>query len=135
MTNIYHFFFWQAVCAGLAHPLLIFISSSLYFLLLFYRYLFTYLVARTSATPEMELTILISHLGRAFLLCGDSQNVRTPTPFSFFCALLSVRQRRFRNAKDTNTFSLCVFVQPVSPSRQCNYTLPSHPTLLFPFRA
>ena len=39
------------------------------------------------------------------------------------------------HAKDTNTFSLCVFVQRVSPSRQCNYTLPSHPTLLFPFRA
>ncbi len=39
------------------------------------------------------------------------------------------------NAKDTNTFSLCVCVQPVSPSRQCNYALPSHPTLLFSFRA
>ena len=36
--------------------------------------------------------------------------------------------------KDTNTFSLCVCVQEVSPSRQCNYTLPSHPTLLFSFR-
>jgi hypothetical protein len=39
------------------------------------------------------------------------------------------------DATDTNTFSLCVFVQPVSPSRQCNYALPSHPTLLFSFRA
>jgi hypothetical protein len=39
------------------------------------------------------------------------------------------------NAKDTNTFSLCICVQAVSPSRQCNYALPSHPTLLFSFRA
>jgi hypothetical protein len=46
-----------------------------------------------------------------------------------------VRQPRFRNAKDTNTFSLCVSVQVVSPSRQCNYALPSPPTLLFSFRA
>jgi hypothetical protein len=29
---------------------------------------------------------------------------------------------------------LFVFVQAVSPSRQCNYALPSHPTLLFSFR-
>ena len=47
----------------------------------------------------------------------------------------SVRQPRFRNAKDTNTFSLCVCVQGVSPSRQCNYAPPSPPTLLFYFRA
>ena len=46
--------------------------------------LFSFHAQRASATPEMKLTILISHLGRAFLLCGDSQNVRTPTPFSFF---------------------------------------------------
>ncbi len=46
-----------------------------------------------------------------------------------------MRQRRFRNAKDTNTFSLCVCVQRVSPSRQCNDAPPSHPTLLFSFRA
>jgi hypothetical protein len=29
--------------------------------------------------------------------------------------------------KDTNTFSLCVCVQEVSPSRQCNYALSSNP--------
>jgi hypothetical protein len=49
--------------------------------------------------------------------------------------LLWFAQRRFRNANDTNTFSLCVCVQAVSPSRQCNYAFPSHPTLLFSFRA
>ena len=36
----------------------------------------------------------LSTIGRACLLCGDSQYVSTPTPFSFFCALLSVRQQR-----------------------------------------
>ena len=44
-----------------------------------------------------------------------------------------IRQPRFRNTKDTNTFSLCVCVQGVSPSRQCNYAPPSHPTLVFSF--
>ena len=61
--------------------------------------------------------------------------VFTPIPIAICCALRSVRQRRFRNAKDTNTFSLCVCVQEVSPSRQCNYAPPSHPTLLFSFNA
>ena len=51
-----------------------------------------------------------------------------PIPIEMCYGLLS-------NAKDTNTFSLCVCVQLVSPSRQCNYALPSHPTLLFSFRA
>jgi len=39
------------------------------------------------------------------------------------------------DVNDTNTFSLCVCVQGVSPPRQCNYAPPSHPTLLFSFRA
>ena len=50
-----------------------------------------------------------------------------------FCPLAYLAD--LSNAKDTNTFSLCVGVQPVSPSRQCNYALPSHPTLLFSFHA
>ena len=51
-----------------------------------------------------------------------------PIPIEICYGMLS-------NAKDTNTFSLCVCVQVVSPSRQCNYAPPSHPTLLFSFRA
>jgi hypothetical protein len=57
-----------------------------------------------------------------------SRWVLTPIPIEICYGLLS-------NAKDTNTFSLCVCVQGVSPSRQCNYALPSNPTLLFSFRA
>jgi hypothetical protein len=88
MTNIYHFFFWQEVCAGLAHPVLIFISSSLYFLLLFYRYLFTYLVARTSATRLMKLTLLVSLFLVSSLFCGLLHDVfslwvLTPSPLKF----------------------------------------------------
>ena len=51
-----------------------------------------------------------------------------PIPIDFCYGLLS-------DVKDTNTFSLCVCVQAVSPSRQCNYAFPSHATLLFSFRA
>jgi hypothetical protein len=51
-----------------------------------------------------------------------------PIPIEFCYGMLS-------NAKDTNTFSVCVCVQGVSPSRQCNYALPSPPTLLFSFCA
>jgi hypothetical protein len=46
------------------------------------------------SSPEMKLTILISHLGCACLLCGDSQNVRSPTPFSFFVWTASVAKLR-----------------------------------------
>ena len=66
------------------------------------------------------------------LLCGllhdDFQRVGfTPIPIEICDRLLS-------DAKDTNTFSLCVCVQRVSPSRQCNYALPSHPILFVFFQ-
>ena len=56
-----------------------------------------------------------------------------PTLLFSFRAQRASATLAFSNAKDTNTFSLCV--QGVSPSRQCNYALPPHPTLLFSFRA
>ncbi len=81
----------------------------------------------------MKLTLLVSLFLVSSLFCGLLHDVFQrvsvhPIPIEICYGLLS-------NAKDTNTFYLCVCVQTVSPSRQCNYALLSHPTLLFSFRA
>jgi hypothetical protein len=77
---------------------------------------------------DMKLTLFCVSTASG-LLHDVFQNVSAhPIPIEICYGMLS-------DAKDTNTFSLCVCVQEVSPSRQCNYALPSHPTLLFSFRA
>ena len=79
-------------------------------------------------TNSFGVTLLVPSL-----FCGLLHDVfqrvsAHPIPIEICYGMLS-------DANDTNTFSLCVCVQTVSPSRQCNYALPSHPTLLFSFRA
>ena len=76
-------------------------------------------------------------------MCGDAQRLWTVTAgklsvdvhLACACICVYVHADLSDACKDTNTFSLCVCVQAVSPSRQCNYALPSHPTLLFSLRA